>query len=485
MVTALGLMVRRSITRPLLEVSEGARKLSSGDLSFGVRYRGSDEIGNVADSLGDLRLSAERMAREIRLMNTAIRESRLEHRAEPGAFEGTWSQLLAGMNGTIEAFAALHSQEAALRRVATLVARGAPPTEIFDAVVAETRELLGADAARLLCYEPDGTAKVVAASDPGLEIPVGTRLSLEGNNVAALVRRTGLPVRLEGFEGTPGSIAALLREQGIHWAVGAPVLVEGHVWGMMAAAWRQQPPGSSDTEGHMAQFTELLATAIANAHSREQLSASRARLVAASDATRRRIERDLHDGVQQRLVSLGLELRNVEAMLPRGLPELQSQLERVVTGLNDAYEELRAISRGIHPTILSVGGLGPALRTLTRRSPVPVELDVEEGISLPERLEVAVYYVVSEALANAAKHAHASVVHIELKTDGATAQLAIRDDGTGGADPHRGSGLTGLVDRVEAAGGSIRITSPPTRGTSLLVALPIAGELRVRRGRLS
>jgi signal transduction histidine kinase len=372
-----------------------------------------------------------------------------------------------------------------LRRVATLVARGVPPDEIFGAVVAETRELLGADAARLMRYEADGTATIVAASDPGMEIPVGTRLTLEGESLTSLLRRTGRPTRMETRKGAPGSIAALLHEQGVQSSVGAPVVVDGRVWGVMAAAWRQQQSISSDTGDRMAQFTELVATAIANAHSSAQLSASRARVVAAADATRRRIERDLHDGVQQRLVSLGLELRNAEAMLPGGLPEIHSQLQRVVQGLTGAFDELRAISRGIHPAILSVGGLGPALRTLARRSPVPVELDLEDGLQLPERLEVAAYYVVSEALTNVAKHARATVVQVELKAENSTAELEIRDDGVGGANPDRGSGLIGLVDRVEAIGGTIRITSRPGAGTSLLVTLPIADDQPIRQTRTS
>jgi signal transduction histidine kinase len=278
---------------------------------------------------------------------------------------------------------------------------------------------------------------------------------------------------METPAGAAASIAAVLREQGIHSSVGVPIVFEGRVWGVMAAAWKQQPPASSDTEDRMAQFTELVATAIANAHSSAQLSASRARVVAAADDTRRQIERNLHDGVQQRLVSLGLELRNAEATLPAGLPELHSQLHRVVQGLSGAFDELRAISRGIHPAVLSVGGLGPALRTLTRRSAVPVELELEGGVRLPERLEVAVYYTVSEALTNVAKHAQASVVHVQLGAGNSTAELTIRDDGVGGADPDRGSGLLGLADRIEAIGGRIRITSEPGIGTSVLVTLPI------------
>jgi signal transduction histidine kinase/HAMP domain-containing protein len=473
LVTGLGLVLRRSITGPLQEVSEGARALSSGDLTFEVGYTGRDEIGDVAAALGQLRASAERLAREIRSMNAAVGDGRLDHRADVGAVGGTWSQLLTGMNATMAAFADLHHQEAAIRRVATLVAKGVPPDEIFGAVVAETRELLDADAARLARYEADGTVTIVAACDPGMEIPVGTRLTLDGASLSTIVQQTGRPASREIDDDASGPVAALLRGHGIRAVVAAPIIFEGHVWGMMVADWRQVSP-TGDAEGRISQFTELVATAIANAHSRAQLSASRARVVAASDEARRRIERDLHDGVQQRLVSLGLELRNAEATLPGGLPELHSQLERVAEGLTGAFDELRAVSRGIHPAILSVGGLGPALRALARRSRVPVELALNERVRLPEGLEVAIYYVVSEALTNVAKHAQATAAHVQLRADDSVAELEIADDGVGGADPERGSGLIGLADRVEAIGGTIRITSPPGQGTVLRATLSIA-----------
>jgi signal transduction histidine kinase len=379
------------------------------------------------------------------------------------------------MNDTMAAFAALHSREAALRRVATLVARGVHPDEIFDAVVAEMRELLGADAARLLRYETDDTVTVVAADDPGIEIAVGTHLKLDGDSLATLVRHTARPMRME-YAGAHGSIAALMREQGIHSSVGAPILVEGRLWGMMVTVWKEPEAISNATEARMAQFTELVATAIANAHSSAQLTASRARVVAAGDETRRRIERDLHDGVQQRLVSLGLALRSAEAELPAGFPEIQSNIDQVIQGLTGTLDELRTISRGIHPAILSVGGLTPALRTLARRSPIPVELALAEGVRMPDQLEVAAYYVVAESLTNAAKHAHASVVHVELSTDGSTVELVIRDDGIGGADPRGGSGLIGLADRVEAVGGRLRVTSQRRGGTSVVATFPVREE---------
>jgi signal transduction histidine kinase len=313
-VTALGLVLRRSITQPLSEVSEGARTLSSGDLAFDVSYAGRDEIGDVAAAFRDLHVTAERLVGEIRATNAAISDNRLDHRADVGAFEGTWAHLLAGMNDTIAAFA----------------------------------------------------------------------------------------------------------------------------------------------------------------RARADLAASRARIVAASDQARRRIEHDLHDGAQQRLVSLGLGLRAAQKAVPPGQPGLRQELGRLARGTAEILEELREISRGIHPAILSLGGLGLALKALARRSPVPVKLDVRVQARLPERAEVAAYFVVSEALANVAKHARASVVGVQVEVrDGALA-VSISDDGIGGADPSRGSGLIGLTDRVEASGGTISISSHAGAGTRITAELPIA-----------
>jgi signal transduction histidine kinase len=207
--------------------------------------------------------------------------------------------------------------------------------------------------------------------------------------------------------------------------------------------------------------------------SHADLRESRARVVAAGDETRRRIERDLHDGTQQRLVSLGLEVRAAEAMVPPELTELRSQLSNTAKGLAGAAEELQEISRGIHPAILSKGGLAPALRTLARRSAIPVELELRADRRLPEPIEAAAYYVVSEALTNAAKHSRASAVWVEVETGDGAVRVSIRDDGVGGAAPGHGSGLLGLKDRVEALGGEIEIESPGGAGTSLRVKIPM------------
>jgi signal transduction histidine kinase len=252
--------------------------------------------------------------------------------------------------------------------------------------------------------------------------------------------------------------------------------VEGRFWGVAIANWRGEKSSPADTEQRMAQFAQLLETAIANAESRAELIASRARLVAASDAARRRFERDLHDGVQQRLVSLALNLDDVEAVAQRENGELVAQLAHVGEGLAGAIEELRELSRGIHPAILSTGGLVPALRALARRSAVPVELNLSVDERLPDHVEVGAYYVVAEALTNAAKHAQASKVDVNAHVDDGMLQLAIEDDGVGGANPALGSGLTGLRDRVAALDGTIDITSPPGMGTSLRIALALVGQ---------
>jgi signal transduction histidine kinase len=368
----------------------------------------------------------------------------------------------------------LAEQQAALRRVATLVARAATSCEVFPAVAEELARCLGVHYAALWRYQPDGTAILVAARDePGVtKMPVGARFSLEGENVPAMVLRTGRPARVDSYENAAGSTAARIRELGLRGAVGAPVVVNGRVWGAAIVGSSRPQPLPPDTEARVADFAELVATAIANAEAHAELTASRVRIVAAADDARRRIERDLHDGAQQRLVSLGLELRSAQASVPPELDPLRGQISHIVSGLTGVSEDLQEISRGIHPAILSKG-LGPALKTLARRSAVPVELDVHVDRRLPESAEVAAYYVAAEALTNSAKHAQASQVNARVEADRATLRLSIRDDGIGGADTGRGSGIIGLIDRVEALGGRMQIASRAGDGTSLLVTIPL------------
>jgi signal transduction histidine kinase len=370
----------------------------------------------------------------------------------------------------------LLEEQAALRRVATLVARGVHPAEIFSAVSEEIRQLLGADNAGIAHFEPDGTSMVVVGSvgDDPVNLPIGTRLELRAFLAPAVVWRTGRPARVDedAWTGLSDPVADNLRKLEVRSIVASPVTVEGRLWGVVTALTRRAPLPSG-TADRMADFTDLVGTAVGNAETRAQLAASRTRIVAAADEARRRIERDLHDGTQQRLVSLGLELRIAQSTVPPALPELRTEIGRVADELNDAVDDLREISRGIHPAILSEGGLRPALRTLARRAAIAVELDAAAGARLPESLEVAAYYVVSEALTNATRHASASVVHVSGEERDGSFYLSIRDDGVGGADPARGSGLIGLRDRVEALGGSFEVGSPPGEGTLILVKLPL------------
>jgi signal transduction histidine kinase len=400
----------------------------------------------------------------------AAREESDRHAAENACLLATLSEHTAMLER-------LASEQAALRRVATLVAGQAAADDIFMAVGEEVARLLQADLGGVTRYEPDQSLTLVAAWGEGRKlVPVGTRVGLEGESAATTMLRSGLPVRIASYEGLSGPVAALLRELGIRSSVGAPIVVDGRVWGTISVASKKLEPFPDDTEARILGFAQLAATAISNAVSRNQLAASRARVVAAADQTRRRIERDLHDGIQQRLVSLALELRFAEEGVPPDQTELKKELARFADGLTDALDEVRELARGIHPAILSEGGLRPALKALARRSAVPVDLQVDVETQLPERVEVASYFVVSEALANAAKHARASVAHVTVTAAGSLLQVSIRDDGVGGADPARGSGLIGLTDRVQALGGTLTVLSPPGQGTTVRVELPVGND---------
>jgi PAS domain S-box-containing protein len=470
---ALGFTSQELLSRPLLElVHPGDRELTQRAMTALAR---GDEVVEVEirflcrdGSARWLQWNSRPVPKE-GLIYGAARDVTDRRRAEDQVRQ---AQRL--VEASRDELRVLADEQAALRRVATLVARGVSPHEVFDAVAAEVSGLLAAPRTRLLRYESDGTATIVAAhAAPGEEIPAVKHLTLEGESVTAKVLRTGAPARMDSYDEAPGSIAGLLTEFGFRSSAGAPIVVEGRLWGAIVSSWKEDEAPLADIEDRMSQFTELVATAIANADSRAELTASRARIVAAADETRRRIERNLHDGTQQRLVALALGVRAAEAKVPPELPDLREQLSQTAASLAGAVEDLQEISRGIHPAILSRGGLGPALRNLARRAGVPVELDMRAERPLPEPVDVAAYYVVSEALTNAAKHAQASVVHVDLKTEDSMVELAIRDDGVGGADPERGSGLIGLRDRVEALGGTIEIASSRGHGTSVVVRIPV------------
>jgi signal transduction histidine kinase len=374
--------------------------------------------------------------------------------------------------------ARLAEEQAALRRVATLVAQGVPPVEIFSAVSDEIARLFKTAKAAVLRFEHDGRAVVFVGASKTLELPVGTRWEFQPGMASAEVYRTRCSARVDAMDwsSASGPVAAAARRLGIVSSVASPIVVEGRLWGAMDITSTDELL-PVDTEGRLEKFTELLATAIANAESRSELAASRRRIVAASDEARRRIERDLHDGTQQRLVSLGLAARIAEADVAAGPGDLRAELSRIAAGLADAVAELQEFSRGIHPAILSEGGLGPALRALARRSAAAVDLDVTANARFPEPVEIAAYYVASEALANVIKHAQAARIEISLTARHGSLLLSVRDDGVGGADPARGSGLAGLADRVEALGGSIHVHSAAGAGTHITVDLPLEYEL--------
>jgi signal transduction histidine kinase len=369
------------------------------------------------------------------------------------------------------ALARLAEEQAALRRVATMVARGAAPQEVFAAVVDEVARLLPVDMAGLVRYDPDGALTYVASWGKTADYtPVGSRWGGQGKNLGTVVFETGRSGRVESWAEATGPLAAAAREVGARSSVATPIMVEGRLWGVLGAGTTLEEPLPPDAEARLVSFGELVATAVSNAESRAALVASRARIIAAADETRRRIQRDLHDGTQQQLVTLMLDLRQVQSAAP---PEVQGGLSRIAEQVTSVFNQVREISHGIHPAILSEAGLQAALKALARRSAVPVELDLRTGRRLPDHVEVAAYYVVSEALANAAKHARASAVHVELDTPDTAVRLAIRDDGIGGADPAKGSGLTGLRDRIEAVGGTFDVTSPAGGGTTLLIEIPV------------
>ncbi|HWN63023.1 MAG TPA: GAF domain-containing protein, partial [Streptosporangiaceae bacterium] len=366
-------------------------------------------------------------------------------------------------------------EQAALRRVAELVAQAAPPEKVFAAVTAEAGRLHRADLAFLNRYTPDGIGAFVGAwaAPGGPAVAVGIRLPLAGRNVTSLVFQTGRPSRIDRFADATGPFADFAREAGVRASVGVPISVAGRLWGVMILSSRSEPLPAG-TEARLAGFTELIATAIANAEAQAEVAASRARILAASDETRRRIERDLHDGVQQRLVTQALMLSGIRDRVPA---DVGADVDEVRDELAATRKELRDLCQGVHPAILVEVGLGAAIRALARRSPLPVRVQLRVDGRLPGSCEITAYYVAAEAFTNAAKHADASAVDIVIEEAGGTLRVQVRDDGAGGADASRGSGLTGLRDRVEAEGGTMTVDSPAGAGTVLTVLLPVTTKI--------
>jgi PAS domain S-box-containing protein len=572
LVAGLGLVLSRSITRPLGEVSEGARMLSAGQLATSVSYVGRDEIGDVAAAFRGLHDTAERLAGEIRAMNVAVEDNRLDHRVDISAFEGRWAELMAGMNDTIAAFAGLQGgreqaerhadrifelsqdllciagfdgyfkrvnpalarllgypietmlsrptrefvhpddrkarderhasreagddvryeqrhvcsdgsvrriewsarfvpeerlvygvgrdvtesrraaeEQAALRRVATLVAKGVAAAEIFAAVAREVRALFDAASAAVVRREPDGSIAVLGS------VPDGSGATTEDVTVAVV--GAGSASRTDG-------------------AVGAPIVVEDRLWGAIAAAEGAEPlpPGA---EQRLARFTDLVATAIANAESRAEVAASRARVVAAGDQERRRVVRDLHDGAQQGLVHTIITLELASSAHEAGDEQAWALVAEAIEHARRAHEELRELSHGILPATLAKDGLRGGVNTLVSRIPLPVATDVSVG-RLPSVVEATAYFVLAEALTNVVKHAHAARADVSVDLEDGTLRIAVRDDGVGGARPD-GTGMTGLRDRLEALDGRLGLASPLGRGTLVTAEIPLPGH-RVAEG---
>jgi signal transduction histidine kinase len=429
--------VSRAIVRPTRRAAAMAERLAGGDLTARLPETGVGEIGALE--------------RAFNVMGESLERSRDE-------------------------LAALAAEQAALRRVATLVAHAAAPGVVFGAVAREVGQLLPlADYTIIGRYDGQGSQLTNMGSwtRSGNSADFPATIGVDAESVTATVWTTQRPARITSYAHTSGYTAAITRERGIRFSVAAPINVEGRLWGVVVVSSTSEEPLPVDTETRLASFTELVATALANAEAHAELTASRARIVITADETRRRIERDLHDGAQQRLVALVLQLRAAQASVPPDQRQLATELDRVATGMASALDELREFARGIHPAILAEGGLAPALRTLTRRATLPVQLTVQTNGRLPERIEVATYYVISEALANTTKHAHASTATIDVHIQHEHLHVTIKDDGVGGADYTRGSGLVGLKDRIDALGGHLTLHSPPGTGTTLTIRLPL------------
>jgi signal transduction histidine kinase len=375
---------------------------------------------------------------------------------------------------------ALLAEQEALRRVALLVAADTPSGELFDRVCEEVGLLLGVQSSDIVRYEEEGWARIVGAwvGAGNVSFPVGERIPVEGGTVTARIYRTESPQRVDDYVGREGPFVQRLLGYGIRSVVGAPVHVGGRLWGGIMVTSSEPNAFPPDTEQRICDFAELVTAALANADGRAQLAASRARIVAAADEARRRIERDLHDGAQQRLVSLALSLRLLHPHLPEG-SEAARELEAARAELDLALEELRELARGIHPSVLSDRGLEAALSGLVSRSPVPVELDVADAAALPESLQTTAYFVVAEGLTNAIKHARCSRAEVRIVRDGDEATIEVRDDGIGGTNADGGSGLRGLGDRVSALGGELEVESEPGRGTTLRARVAVAESQRL------
>ena len=373
-----------------------------------------------------------------------------------------------------EELATLADEQAALSRVAVAVATEEDPERLFNAVSEEIGRLFGARSAATVRYVDDADEAVIVGvwmRDGRYDAPRGVRLPFQGGAIAR-VAKTGRPARID-LENEPPHVQEHMVAAGVSSGAAAPIVVSGRLWGSTSISLHKSERFPPDVEARLEKFTNLVAVALANAEAREELTASRARIVQAGDAERKRLERNLHDGAQQRFVSLALGLRLAQSQLvadPAAAAELLAQAsEELALGL----EELRELARGIHPAILTDRGLAPAVEALATRATLPVELNGLPSERLPEPIEAAVFYVVSESLANVAKYASASRAQVDVARDNGLLVVEVSDDGVGGADPGKGSGLRGLIDRVEALGGQLHVSSETGLGTTVRAELPL------------
>jgi signal transduction histidine kinase len=376
---------------------------------------------------------------------------------------------------TQHALRLLADEQAALRRVATLVASESEPERVFHAVAEEAGRLLGARTAATVRFEEQGGVVVGRWDAEGVEsFPVGMRVPYSDPDVPVYVA-SQYGGRVDDYTDVPGEAARMTREAGYLSSVVAPIHAGGRTWGALFVFSPRPRHFGADAERRLADFTELVALALESVEARDRLTASRARIVEAGISERRRLERNLHDGAQQRLVSLALQLQLVRQTLDRDLAAAAKMLASAGDELNLALEELRELARGLHPAILSDRGLQAAFDSLAARAPFPVEIAGVPAERFDEALEAALYYVVAESLTNAAKYASASTARIRMSRTDRAIVVEIQDDGRGGANLGGGSGLRGLADRVEALGGHFDVRSPVGAGTVVRVQLPLRG----------
>jgi signal transduction histidine kinase len=432
-IVAFGFYFARAIAMPIRRAAAMAGRVSVGDLSARLAESGVGEIGTLQ--------------RAFNAMESSLETNR-------------------------EGLRQLAAEQSALRRVATLVARGVPAPELLGAVVQEVDRVLGASSTRLAQFMPDDMVEIIVSSQVGGGLPVGARWPADGQHLAGEIWRTGRPARREGTEGASDELAERLREDGVRSAVATPIVVDGRLWGTMTAYWTDRV-AAPDMVARLEQFTELVATAIANAESRAALTASRARVVATADETRRRIERDLHDGAQQRLVYTVVTLKLARRALAAGeTGSFERRVEEALEHAERANAALRELVHGILPASLSRGGLRAAVAALVARAPIEVRVDVTDERFDPG-LEATAYFIVAEALTNVFKHANATRAHVRATVEGGVLEVEVGDDGGGGAHLNGSSGLLGLSDRTAAAGGELAIESPPGGGTTVTARLPV------------